>query len=75
MVKDINKFWEDMQLLRELRNVIDNISPKDDVNTLLKRSADTIERLRNELIDPAEYIRVSNERGALLTRVRELEGK
>ena len=66
-------FWDDMQLLRELSNVIGNISPTDNVESLLIRSRDTIQRLRDEMIDPSEYMRVSNERGALLTKLYELE--
>jgi hypothetical protein len=64
---DPSLFWHDQDLVRDLRRtkVYDDGSNHEAVKVLMNRAADTIARLRDEMIDPGEYMRVSNERGRL----------
>lgn len=61
-IKDPSHFWRDMDLIRDLRERGDPVSLK---------AAERIGWLRENMIDPAEYMRVSNERGRLLAALCE----
>ena len=63
-IKDPSGYWSDEDLVRELNKEGSDLS---------KRAAAVIEWLRNEMIDPHEYMRVSNERGAVLTELLNLK--
>lgn len=64
---DPGLFWHDQDLIHDLRSteVYNDGSNHETVKALMNRAADTIARLRDEMIDPGEYMRVSNERGRL----------
>lgn len=57
---DPNHFWRDMDLIEALRRRGDELSVK---------AAERLGWLRENMIDPGEYMRVSNERGRLLETV------
>lgn len=54
------RFFRGMDLVRLLRDRDDKLSHD---------AANSIEWLRENMIDPAEYMRVSNERGALMVQL------
>jgi hypothetical protein len=55
-ISDPSHFFRDQDLIHELRKVSTPLSLK---------AAERIAWLRENMIDPAEYMRVSNERGEL----------
>jgi len=57
------RFFADQDLIAELRAAGDPLS---------LRAAESIHWLRDNMIDPAEYMRVSNERGHLLSELTRL---
>jgi hypothetical protein len=59
---DPSHFFRDQDLIADLRKAGDPLSIK---------AAERLAWLRENLIDPTEYMRVSNERGALLQRLWE----
>lgn len=64
--RDPSGFWADQDLISELRK---------EGSELSLRAANTIAWLREEMIDPMEYMRVSNERGAALVELHQLKGE
>jgi hypothetical protein len=63
---DPSGYWNDMRMIDEL---------KKDGGDLSLRAAAAIAWLRNEMIDPGEYMRVSNERGRLMGEINYLKAR
>lgn len=61
---DPSGYWNDMRLIDELNH---------DGSDLSLRAAVALNWLRDNMIDPGEYMRVSNERGRLLGEINALK--
>ena len=61
-VESSERFFRDMDLIQLLRKARDPLSVQ---------AAEAIEWLRDNMIAPSEYMRISDERGALLTEMCE----